>query len=231
MTLRKRKAYTHQYNIEKISRFLERAQAVAMLLIGALNVFGQKWTHLDEKLKKGIFRWVSECKKFSQLSNKLCLFIYIPSFYVCFRKFLIKVGISPAKCTHYPACEQIELNDHFLFIYSAHLTRHCVCCKTVEGEGMMLSIGGSRSIPACDIDICTADACMQRRLICNCFTIMAGWAIELVAASSVSWLAVRERMQPSLTHPHLKMHAEFIIQISLCNSCFCAFVFYRCLKP
>lgn len=50
MTLRKRRAYTHQYNIEKISRFLERAQAVAMLLIGALNVCGQKWTHLDEKL-------------------------------------------------------------------------------------------------------------------------------------------------------------------------------------
>jgi len=29
MTLRMRRAYAHQYNIEKISRFLERAQAVA----------------------------------------------------------------------------------------------------------------------------------------------------------------------------------------------------------
>lgn len=35
-------AYTHQYNIEKISRFLGRAQAVAMQLMGALNVCGQK---------------------------------------------------------------------------------------------------------------------------------------------------------------------------------------------
>ncbi len=92
------------------------------------------------------------------------------------------------------------------------LASHSPLCavKLKRQDGMMFSIGGSRSIPACDIDICTADASVQCRLICNCFTIMAEWAIELEAASSVSWLAVRERRQPSLTHPNLKEHAEFI---------------------